>query len=300
MGWVIITIIALMLIGSVAIVVVSRREDIKREERQRRFELQDSDDRVPLVGLTDHTPRNRPLTEETANFISLAPSGTANHLADTGIDPDPPAPIVVTSDESNGSTGQLGRLVNTIDGETILTTPPFALRPAVFSKRHGRYAASLMKRIPPWLVIAPRVRLDTLLTPTPPDGRDAEDWRNWRRRVRLRSIDLVLCDRRSWQPMLAILFERHDGHESRATEIAGGRDRMTDEVLAHVGLPFVRATGRFKHDWHAIRPYVEQAMLPSTLDVGLDDDDSLGGTGWDASAVVNLLHADDEHGWRLE
>ncbi|MGE4195664.1 MAG: DUF2726 domain-containing protein, partial [Phycisphaerales bacterium] len=136
-------------------------------------------------------------------------------------------------------------------------------------------------------------------SPTPPDGRDADDWRTWRRRVRLRSIDLVLCDRRTWQPLLAVLFERHD-HEVRANEIAGGKDRIVDEILSTVGLPFVRATGRFKDDWHVIRPYVEQAMLPSRMLDDEPDDDSLGGTGWDASAVVNLLRADDEKGWMLE
>ena len=98
--------------------------------------------------------------------------------------------------------------------------------------------------------------------------------------------------------MLAILFERHDG-EVRVTEIASGRDRIVDEVLASVGLPFIRATGRFKDDWHVIRPYVEQAMLPSSL-AEETEDDSLGGTGWDSSAVVNLLRADDEKGWMLE
>lgn len=295
MGWLIIVIIVLMLAGSGIIVFVSRREDQKREERQRRFELQETAERVPLVEASER-PSTRIPIDETAIFLSREPE-QVKRLSDTGIDPDPPAPVIRATEPSE-RTGRMGRLVSTPDGESILTTPPFALRSTLFTKKHGRYAASLMKRIPPWLVISPRVRLDTLLTPTAPDGRDAEDWRNWRRRVRLRSVDLVLCDRRTWQPMLAILFERHDG-EVRVTEIAGGRDRIVDEVLASVGLPFIRATGRFKDDWHVIRPYVEQAMLPSSL-ADETEDDSLGGTGWDSSAVVNLLRADDEKGWMLE
>ena len=41
---------------------------------------------------------------------------------------------------------------------------------------------------------------------------------------------------------------------------------MVDEVLGAIGVPLIRATGSLRDDWPAIRPYVEQAMLPTTED----------------------------------
>jgi hypothetical protein len=306
-GWLIIAIIAALLVGSVVIVWVSGTEDRRRESRRKRFEIQDSSERVPLVTEEEHA-RRRQNREDTAIFLGpelVVPDSTRG-VPDSsddprgGIEPDPDVSTLL-NDPSGEKTGSLGRLVNTPDGEAILTNPPFKLRGAVFSKRHGKYTASMMRRLPPWLVLMPRVRLDTLVTPTSPDGRDPDDWRTWRRRVRMRSVDLILCDRRTWTPILAILFDRASNNV-RATTIGGGRDNIVDEVLMAIGLPFIHATGNLKEDWHVVRPYVEQAMLPSAGDLDMDEsaDDPLGGTAWDASAAVTLLKMDDEKGWLLE
>lgn len=306
-GWLIITIIAGMLLGSVVIVWVSRTEDRRRENRRRRFELEETTERVPLVTDQGQRASRQQAREDTAIFIgpeliAQPPRNIGESPEDPrgGIEPDPDIASLL-GDTRGEQTGSLGRLVKTPDGEAILTNPPFRLRSAVFSKRHGRYAASVMRRLPPWLVLMPRVRLDTLVTPTSPDGRDPDDWRTWRRRVRMRSVDLILCDRRTWSPILAILFDR-TAEGSRASMIGGGRDNIVDEVLLSIGLPFVRATGNLKEDWHVIRPYVEQAMLPSVGELDADDleTDPLGGTAWDASAAVTLLKIDDEKGWLLE
>jgi hypothetical protein len=191
-----------------------------------------------------------------------------------------------------------GRFVNTPDGEMLLTEPPFKLRDTVFSRRNGRYAQALLRRLPPWLMICPRVRLDSILTPTSPDGRDPNDWREWRRRVRVRCIDILVCDRRTWSPVLAIMIDREATSTPSATTIGGGRDRIVDEVLNAVGLPLVRGSGVFKEDWPIIRPHVEQAMLPAPAESGEQPVEI--GNAWDASAAVALLRMDDEEGWVLE
>jgi len=306
-GWVLIAIIAVMLLGSVVIVWVSRTEERRREDRRKRFEIEDTAERVPLVTDEGRRARRRENQEGTAIFIGRDEAISPPHqVPETsgdprgGIDPDPD--ITALLGETRGDqSGSLGRVVRTPDGEAILTNPPFKMRGAIFSKRHGRYTASMMRRLPPWLVLMPRVRLDTFVTPTSPDGRDPADWRTWRRRVRMRSVDLILCDRRTWSPILAIIFERSTT-AARASLIGGGRDNIVDEVLMTIGLPFVRSNGNFKEDWHVIRPYVEQAMLPSVGELAVDEtaDDPLGGTAWDASAAVTLLKIDDEKGWLLE
>jgi len=297
-GWLIILIIAVMLAGSVVIVWVTRTEERRREARKQRFELNDQSVRLPMAEPRNPRQANAGAVEEAAAFLARDQSATFRPDPRGGIDPDPAGPVI-TDPLAGGESRLLGRVVETEDGESIITTPPFRLRESVFSKRHGRFATALIRRLPPWLVIAPRVRLDALVTPTSPDGRDADDWRTWRKRVRLRCVDLVLCDRRTWKPILAIIFER-ENVGPRASLIGGGQDRIIDEVLASIGLPYVRITGHLREDWHAIRPYVEQAMLPTVGDAEETDDDRLGGTGWDASAAVTLLKLDDEKGWSLE
>ncbi len=296
-GWMILAFLVLMAIASVVVVVVTRTDERKRQERRRRFELTDTGERIPLAPPLPE-PTDQPASEEVAAFLAsgpLVPVGPGDNLAGTRTEIEPDPEVIPLVPEAEGRS-PLGRFVHTPDGEMLLTTPPFRLRETIMSRRNGRYTLALLRRLPPWLVISPKVRLDSILTPTTPDGRDPDDWRQWRHRVRVRAIDLLLCDRRTWQPVLAIMID-HQPH-AKATAIAGGKDRIIDEVLASVGLPLVRGTGSFKDDWPVIRPYVEQATLASPLH---QDEDALhGGQGWDASAAVTLLRMDDEQGWLLE
>jgi hypothetical protein len=289
-AWLVLLILGLMAVVSVIIVIVTRRDESIREKQRERFELRDTGERVPLVDSTAPPPPAPKPIGEIATFISSdAPETTT--VGETREDK---ALTAITEGENLEPPS--GRFVKTPDGESLLTSPPFRRRESIFSKRHGRYALWLTRRLPPWLVVCPKVRLDTLVLPTSPDGRDPDDWREWRRRVRMRAIDLVLIDRRTWEPLLAIMLERD--HPTPATTIAGGKDRIIDEVLAAVDLPLIRGTGSFKDDWPAIRPYVEQAMLPTTEDA--DREPVMGGATWDASAVVKLLSFDDERGGLLE
>jgi hypothetical protein len=196
-----------------------------------------------------------------------------------------------------------GRLVNTPDGEMILTTPPFALRGPLFPGRSGRFVNMLMRRVPAWVAVCPKVRLDALLTPTRPDGRDPADWREWRRRVRVRSVDLVLCDRRDWRPVVAVVFDPRPAVDARA--IAGGQDRIIDEVLAGVGLPLLRLSGVFEKDWPVIKPYVDELILPSVderrvIEASYAQGRVEGAGGDEEGGAVNLLRMDDSRGGILE
>ncbi len=271
-----------------------------RQARTGRTELPNVDLRIPLTDQADgRSPGNDagPLRNSAQDGAAepgvgslIGPAGDARYVSELRqryaiADPGPDAasiPLIGPSPPVLLAGAQLGvpeggpfpgaRFVNTPDGEAMITAPPFRARPALFSRRHAAYAHLLLDRLPPWVVLCPKARMDAIVAPTPPDGRDPDDWRTWRRRVRWRAVDLLLCDRRTWRPLLAVIFDaparsgkRGTGspHDSRAGQVAGGRDRIVDEVLHAVGVPLVRATGDFARDWPAIEPYVSEAILRS-------------------------------------
>ena len=177
----------------------------------------------------------------------------------------------------------------------VLTTPPFALRRSMLGRKVGRYVNRLNLRVPAWVVCCPKVRLDAVLTPTAPDGREAADWAAWRRRVRWRSFDVLILDRRTWRPIVAVVFDHSPGTPD-ARAIAGGQDRMIDEVLGAVGLPLLRLSGEFASDWPLIHPYIEEAILPSTDDEKQAEERA---QTIAPDAAVNLLRLDKDQGWIL-
>jgi hypothetical protein len=262
-----------------------------RRERRQRYKLEETGERIGLA--------------EEGESAAVAAVPAVGEIAPVSVAFAPAAPAVVPIAESQDARlakRPLGRMVMTPDGESILTTPPFELREAIFTKRAGRYVASMYRRLPPWVVVCPKVRLDSLLTPTRPDGRDAEDWRTWRHRVRMRAIDFVLCDRRTWKPLLAVIIEGAPGASTEAgttgeaMKFGGGKDRIIDEVLGSVGLPLVRGTGRFADDWAMIRPYVENAILPAPSEEQVSDEARRARP----NGAVSLLRMDDAKGWLLE
>lgn len=279
---VVLILFVLLAAGAAVVAVVAalrRREAEEQRRRQRRFELPETGQRVPLV---DGSAQDRAGGRTPEERLELA--------AFLGR---------VSTDDSDGTVADVdappARFVTTPDGDMLLTQPPFQLRPSLFTDRAARYATAIARRLPPWVVISPRVRLDTLLSPTAPDGRDADDWRTWRRRVRLRSVDLLLVDRRTWAPLVAIVFQREADARRLGRGGHGARDMMVDEVLRHVGLPVVVATGRMAEDWPMVRPWIEQALIE-----GPDERKQNGAhtparrPGWDASAAVALLGLDED------
>lgn len=153
------------------------------------------------------------------------------------------------------------RRVMTPDGPMILTRPPFKLRRSIMSHREREYARSIAVRMPSGFVMCPQVRLDALLTPTAPKDRPIDDWRNWRRRVRLRAVDFVICRMEDWSPVLALEVEPRE--RSTAAET---RDKMIDETLAEVGLTLIRCSGEPEKDWAMIKPYLTEPVAPDALD----------------------------------
>lgn len=281
---------------------VRRPEKSRSAELRKRYAIDEASAlRIPLAEPQDKTPSPSPLAEIPADGSGgSSRTGVSNWLADRAreaapLDPRPP------------KSGVGGTIVTTPEGETVVTTPPFALRHQVLSSRLGRFVNGLGKRLPAWMVACPRVRLEALVIPTPPDGRDADDWSQWRRRVRLRAVDVVVCDRRTWKPVLAIMlkpagrFGRSDGTNGQLTAltVGGGRDRMIDEVLTHVGLTLVHASGRIADDWPLISPYIEQAILRSPTDEEMFAADQTRSRP-EPDAAVNLLKMDADKGWLLE
>lgn len=280
----------------------ARRE--KSDALRRRYAIDETNaPRIPLAAEAPPPPPPVPDFDSipfTDGEPGPARTVSSNWLGDLARDQPPATPA------TNGVIG--GRIVQTADGESIITTPPFALRPQMASNRLGRFVNGLSKRLPAWIIACPRVRLEALVTPTPPDGRDPEDWSQWRRRVRVRAVDVVLCDRRTWKPVLAIMLKpasrlsRNSGTNGTVTALTfgGGQDRMIDEVLLHVGLDLVHASGRIAEDWPLIQPYVDQSILktPADEDLLLATEDTLARP--DPDAAVNLLRMDGEKGWLLE
>jgi hypothetical protein len=273
-------ILCVIVVSAVAMVVVRKQKADREatEATRRRFTIPATGERIPLA--PERAEEGAPAgVEELPGFM-----------------PEPPAPLVTETPAPPAA----GRLVNTPDGEMILTTPPFELREAIFRPSVGRFINGLSRRIPAWVIVCPRVRLDTLVIPTKPKiagQNDAADWREWRKRVRLRSLDLVLCDRRTWRPLVAVLFDVRRDVNARA--IAGGVDRMTDEVLNHVGLPLLHLAGDITKDWPLIQPYVEESILRHISDEELLDASNRE-RPIDGDGAVTLLRMDQEKGWILE
>ncbi len=243
----------------------------QRDARRRRYVLNESGERLPMAEGDSASDPPKAVQE-----LPSIPPTSVPHVSR-------PVP-----------TG--GRMVTTPDGEMILTTPPFALREAVFSSRTGRFVNAVTRRLPPWIIVCPKVRLDALLTPTKPDGRDPRDWREWRRRVRMRSVDLVLCDRRTWRPLLAIVF---DPRLVDARLVGGGQDKILDEIFAGVGLSFLRLSGDFEKDWPVIQSHIDAMIIPHVSDEAmLEASDRTNRV--DADSAVTLLRMDGEKGWLLE
>ena len=246
--------------GICAFFMLSRKAARDRAERRRRYTIPDSEQRVPLA---PPAPPREPEPE----IEEIAPISLESVEAGTPIFEDPLATqkvdgLLLGDDEPSLDVAPVieGRMVTTPEGEMILTTPPFRVRETLLGRREAAYAKAIAKRLPRGVVLCPKVRLESLLMPTPPDGRDPEDWRAWRRRVRMRAVDFVICDARGggWRPLLAVEIDRP---ALSARKIGGGVDRMIDEVLAGAGLPFVRCSGDPESDWGMIEPYVRESAV---------------------------------------
>lgn len=250
------------LIAWVALTPAKRRQR-EREDRRRRFVVENTDERLALN--PEHTPAPSSGSGETSAWLGAAATGEV-----TRIEP-----------------GVTGRLVETPVGERIMTTPPFGLRESLLGVRGTRYFRSLSRHVPAWVVVCPKVRMDSIVSPKNPVKamvRDALDWATWRRRVRLRSVDFLLCDSRTFRPLLAIVITRTgtaNGVRSMFA-VGGGQDRIPDEVFQAVGLPMVRVSGVFRKDWSMIRPYVDQAILPSVSEDAIDAAHGMNAMGLDA------------------
>ncbi|MFN7020738.1 MAG: hypothetical protein ACK4WH_05340 [Phycisphaerales bacterium] len=285
--------------ATIVVAVVVRPEKRRAADRRRRYTLEaEGASRIPLA------PERTPSGDQPATDLSDQTAFDDNRLID----------LVRESAEPTGADAEApvvaARLVQTPDGEELLTAPPFALRPHLLGRRLGRYCNGLIRRLPVWLIACPRVRLDALVTPTPPDGRDPDDWARWRRRVRMRAVDLVIADRRTWRPVLVVMlgpapgatFSRSGtaGGTSSALVLAGGQDRMIDEVLAHVGLPLVRGSGELAADWPLIEPYINETILKTVSEEDLSAADHAASPRPDPDAAVKLLKMDADGGWLLD
>ncbi len=151
----------------------------------------------------------------------------------------------------NEGTTPGARVVMTPDGPMLLTRAPFKLKRSVMTHRERQFARALAVKLPSGYVACPQVRLDGLVSPVNPRGWDARDWATWRRRVRMRAVDIVVCRLPEWTPVVALEITGAD-HDARTAS----RDGIVAEVCAEIGLPVVRCSRTPSEDWKLIEPYV--------------------------------------------
>lgn len=258
-------------VGIAVYIGLSRKAAKERAERRRRYAIHETEERIPLA--PPDPPRVSPQVEELAAYVAarngedsdqieVAPQVEGTLIFEDSLATQRVEGMRLPEEEPSLDVPPAveGRMVLTPEGEMIITTPPFKLRDAILGQRETAYAAAIWRRLPAGMALCPKVRLESLLTPTAPDGRDPEDWRTWRRRVRMRAVDFVICDTRqgTWRPVLAIEVDRPP---MATRKIGGGVDRMIDEVLTAVGLPFVRCTGDPEGDWGMIEPYLRDSAV---------------------------------------
>lgn len=196
----------------------------------------------------------------------------------------PPSPPVTTSrlldelraelnrDDADGADGDRvghvgggGRVVMTSEGPVAWSEPPFRAAGVLFEGREARVLSALSGRLPGGFVLAAGVRLDAMLEPVRPSDGSFETWRTWRERVRRRSVSGVICHAGTWRPVLCVLVVE----PVKATELGGGRDRITTEVLQAAGVPFVEVEGELDADWGRI----DAALKRERVTRGLDERD---------------------------
>lgn len=268
MIWLLLSIFLVIALGSAAMLFhTQRRKDREHAAARRRYQLPESTQRIGVLDNNPDRPRGKTLRE-----LLLDESDEA-------------AGTVLRDPNASTLFAHESRMVQGVDGDMLLTRPPFVLRHSIVGVRLGRYLDRLSRRLQPWVVVCPRVRLDAIVAATNPLGRDPDDWRRWRKRARLRAIDILICDRRNWRPILAVVLKRQSktllDQLKLPTAGAGGSggDRMIDEILNQVGLPVVYASGAFATDWRLIAPYVDESILRTR-------DPCVEGEPWDRSAAA--------------
>lgn len=213
--------------------------------------------RTALVGDADRIPFRDEVAPAGVGLLPENPPPGSPVLSDSlhgePVEPWTAPELDSLMDESDAARQGWPRRVMTPNGPMELTAPPFKLRNSIMSWRERAYARAITARMPSGYVLCPQLRLDTLLIPTRPDERPADDWRTWRQRVRVRAVDFVVCRLPDWAPVLAIEIDRGNPNATLDTQ-----DKMTLETLAEVGLPLVRCSGSPEKDWPMIEPYVPE------------------------------------------
>ena len=254
MVWIVVIILVAVCAGcGVLLWRLNAQQQAQHARRRRRYEIDPAiKERIPLLDGDPARPRGPTLRER----LLEEAAAERESAADIALREAPSTPVSA-------------QIVRTIDGsEAVLTEPPFVLRRSLFSHRGARYLNELTPRVPAWIVFCPRARIDALVMVSRPAVRDATDWANWRRRARLRAIDVLPCDRRDFRPVLAILWNRpaRGGtlvERLRRPDGGPAGDRLIEEILRQVALPVVHASGSLSQDWSQIAPYIDEAILPT-------------------------------------
>lgn len=238
----------------------AHRADEARAAWRRRFTIPETSERLPIA--EPRTPSDEPAhpIDPGAEPPAFEPT---NETSLRGVALDAPFDPVFDVWAARDASGVRGRIVDTPDGQLFLSEPPFLPKERLLDRAEAWIAREVKRRLPPGCVLCPKVRLESLVVPRSPEGRDVDDWRTWRRRVRMRCVDLLIVEKRSWRPVVAV--EVDPPTDLRRTT-AGRPDRMIDEVLGAIGLPLVRVTpgvSTFDSAWELIEPHLARSPEPA-------------------------------------
>ncbi len=144
-----------------------------------------------------------------------------------------------------------------IPAATLAQLTDFTLRPSLLTQTEITFYHSLQAATS--YHIAPQVRLADLLT-LDPDSPTRQASLN---RAQSKSIDFVLCDPRTMQPLLAIELD----DKTHRQEHRKRRDEFVNRLLDYVGLPIVRFPASRAADNVALEHAIGDALrhnAPST------------------------------------
>ena len=144
-----------------------------------------------------------------------------------------------------------------IPADTLAQLTDFALRPSLLTPTEITFYHSLQAATS--YHIAPQVRLADLLT-LDPDSPTRQASLN---RVQSKSIDFVLCDSNTMQPLLAIELDdktHRQDHRKR-------RDDFVNRLFHYVGLPILRFPANQIGDDVALEHAIVDALRRSNLDL---------------------------------
>ncbi len=168
--------------------------------------------------------------------------------------PTTPPPVVPPSRDVSHVPAHVGTAPHAPDAPLAATPLPYRVRADFLSAAEAAFLHVLQQAVGEQFWLCPKVNLNDLFFV--PRGPDEVAFRN---RIAKKHVDVVLCDRHTLRPQLAI--ELDDRSHERPDRVA--RDVFVNEVFATAQLPLLRVPVQRTYNVQHLATLIEQA-LPQT------------------------------------